>query len=269
MGKQKLEVTRQLQRIAALPYNLIFEEEAKKIRQKYAIPQHGAADWFRQYWHKYGKSATALLGAFKGPRLVPGTVGWMGVTDDELAAKAVDSITDTKVPLEREILLLLSRFGLPLRMFQAVLEYILEDDRRWLHLSVLEPAVRLTVSVREGELELMVTIRLTHLTTKKHWKEIWDEQIEPELKQMRLAYKEEYGIGDPGRKRTTLVAFAEQMKRWSEWYRLSEVEGLGPTKALVKWEEECSDERGKFDQSTVTHAIKDFEEIITPIAIKD
>ena len=50
MGKKKLEATRQLQRIAALPYNHYLEKEVSKIRQKYSIPTdfEKALEWFYQ-----------------------------------------------------------------------------------------------------------------------------------------------------------------------------------------------------------------------------
>ena len=78
----------------------------------------------------------------------------------------------------------------------------------------------------------------------------------------------------PGKKFRSLLKLQDQMKRWSEWYHLSKIKGLGPRRALDQWLLEEDDARQydpnrPFNLSTVTKAINKIREIITYIPIED
>jgi len=189
MGKQ-VEATRQLQRITALPYNPHFEEEVKKLRQKYAVPEDSieASRWFASHWLPYGKSANALSSAFKGSFATPVGDFVTHVVIPEIAARAVDTITDTKVPLEREILLILLRYRLPLTMFPAILEYVLTDRKEWLQPELQRPTMMSELDFSKGEPEFTVIVNhLTSRTTKKQWEQIWKDEVKPKLDSLRVS----------------------------------------------------------------------------------
>jgi len=113
--------------------------------------------------------------------------------------------------------------------------------------------------------------------SKKQWGEIYTQHVKPALKVAGKNLSIAAGKGlsiDVSQKRNTLESYREQMKRWSEWYQLSEIQRLGPKQALDKWllEEDYADQWNPdepFDLSTVTKAIDRFREIITPTPIKD
>lgn len=245
MGKQKLEVTRQLQRIAALPFNPFFKEEARRIRENFGIPgeQKEAVYWLKKYKQAYERRKTR------------------------------GNIAKSTIPLHKEILALLSRFGVPLPLieFNLLEIYIVYPIDPLLHLSIMgAPFVYIRPDPTVGLPYMKVEVYgISMWTTKKDWERVWDNKVNKEVREMKVQHREITGESAPGRKGMSLESLYNRMERWSEWYRLSEVEDLGPTKALVKWEEEHSDERGKFDQSTVTHAIKDFKEIITPVPVNN
>lgn len=259
MGKKKLRMARQLQRIVALPYNPYLDEQVGEIRQKYSIPvdRKKASDWFYlEYAMSYRKCAYPLF-IPRGQALF-------------LQSKEVKTIYDTEVPLEREILILLQRFQLPDYVFESLLRYVIGDDKISLDPLAFEPKVEFDWDYRKGLPELKVTIAgLSHLTTEKQWKQIWNRQVKQRINRAKEDYKEVFGIAGSSRKRITLESYREQIKRWSEWYQLSEIQGLGPTGALKKWEKDHPDECGKFEVSTVTHAIKEFGEIIRPSSLAE
>ncbi|MBL7125148.1 MAG: hypothetical protein ISS51_03520 [Dehalococcoidales bacterium] len=260
---KKLEATRQLQRIAALPYNPIFEEEVKKIRHKYAIPEDPdeAKFWFRKHYRKYDKS---VLAWFVSSDLFPFLAAKRGIGDkSKRGAGLFGSLTE--VPLEIHILNLIQRFRLPWTMIPTALLYVLTLERVWLYPSQLKSEVMFAPEFPGDTLTVIVT-RLTPYTTRKQWNEIWNDHVKRELDKIKQTNKQV--LGTPSRKRTTLASLEEQIKRWAEWYQLSEVEGRGPVEALEKWEQDHLEQTGKIDLSTVTHAIKEFKEIITPVPVK-
>jgi len=264
MGTKRREATRELQRIVALSYNPYFEEEVKKIRQTYRVPTgdlEKALNWYIfKYAIKYGKSTYPL----STPK---SSSPWLEFL---LGAEELKHIYDTEVPLEQDILLLLGHFQLPGTAFHNVLLYILTDDGLWLDPYFFAPNVEVKWDTRKMLPELTVTVTgLGPWATKKQWEDIWDGRVKQEVEIAGKACKEVYGTAKPGKKRATLKSYIEQMQRWSEWYQLSETRGLGPAKALDKWDEDHPDQYGNFDLSTVTHAIGEFKKIITPVRIED
>jgi len=253
MEKRKLKATRELQRIAALPYNPYFEEDVKRIRRKHAIPpdRKGAMEWFyTDYSLKHGKMAYPLF-------LPKGEYPFF---------ETGESIADTEVPLERDVVALLWRFRLPEMVFESVLQYVLTGDEIFLDPLVFEPNVECDFDTRKGLPELTVTITgLDPWATKKQWEEIWDCKIRPILERAKDICEDVLNLTEPAKKRPTLGSYRKQMQVYSEWYQLSEIQGFGPTKALEKWEKDHPDQCGHYDPSTITHAIKEFRRIITPI----
>ena len=258
MKKEQLQANRQLQRIAALPYNHYIEQECKKIRQKYTfsgLNEEKAYEHYFQQVKKYRKSAYPLFS-----------------TDNVFAF--LEPTYETEVPLEQEVLTLLRRFQLPVHAFLSVLLYIVTGRKSWLfELLFASPEVKVIWDYKKALSVANVTITGLNLwTTKKQWEQIWDNEVKQKVNAMRKALERQYGVSELGRKRCTLEAYNEQIHRWWEWYQLSEIEGLGPKRALNKWEESHPESRPKknkrreFDLSTVTKAIKDFGDIITPIS---
>lgn len=259
MQKKKLRATRQLQCIAALPCNPNLDEDVTHLRQTYRIPVgEGAFEWFdTEHSAKYGARAYDL---FMLERKNP----WL---------RRLESITDTKVPLERDILVLVYRYGLPMRAFANVLCYALTDDKKCLHPGAFLPMVDCYLDIDKVGGLLVTVTGLSPWTTKKEWAAIWDFPVKQEAERAKRVYAEALGMAEPGKKRHTIESYVEQMQRYSEWYQLSgwtsEAQGLGPTKALEEWEKGHPDQAGRFDLSTLTHAVREFREIITPIPSDD
>ena len=115
--------TRQLQRIVALRYNPYFEQEVQKIRHKYKIPQDSeqARDWFKSLLKRYPRNTLTFYFKlwFRGKQHLLGLAAFalaarqVGVTRLDLSADSMASICDTEVPLEKDILMHLSRFKVP------------------------------------------------------------------------------------------------------------------------------------------------------------
>ncbi|MFC1874096.1 hypothetical protein ACFLYX_02205 [Chloroflexota bacterium] len=245
--------TQQHHRIAALPFNPFFEEEANKLRQKYSIPEDGkeAWRWLEGMLHRYDKTAFALFFNERESRSFGGL--------------AVKRINDTEVPLEREILIVLRRFGLPQRLFRNIQTYVVTGDRLWLDLRLMQPKVKVRSDFEKGQ-EITVTISgLSLWTTKQQWGDIWNRNVKEELEITKRDMKDMFGVVEPSRKQATPETLYGQMQRWSEWYQLSEVQGLRPSEALDEWEEAHPEQRGDYDLSTVTKAITEFREILNPI----
>jgi len=233
----------EIQCLVALPFNHYFEEEIKRIRKEYNIPEKWdeAIYWYGNHAETYGheKKQKGILGA--------------------------------TLPLDKEILVLLVRFGLPLTGFTHVLYYVVFNTKTFLDPSwATTPIVNTKLHCEQGLMELKVNVsRINIWTTKEQWIRIWSRDIKPSLDTLKEEYKEKLGIVAPGRKSASPELMLGQMKRWSEWYHLSETEQLGPVEALRQWEINHPEESGKYDQSTAIKAIAKFREIITPISIKD
>jgi hypothetical protein len=261
MGKKKLEATQHLQRIAALPYNPYFEGEVQKIRKEYAIPADckKAWDWFFKNHHTGGlRAAWPLFNTETFPLF-----------------ETSQSINRTEVPLEQDVVRVMERFQLPSYVFYRILQYVLLKDKRCLDPQIFDPNAVFEPVIRRGIPEWKITITGVYPWTKqKKWDEIWfeiqkkwDDFADGTFEKIIQALK-----SGTSTKRPAIESYHEQMKRYSEWYQLSEIEGLGPVKTLKRWEEKHPEEvdpDDPIDPSTVTHAIQEFREIITPITIKD
>ena len=268
MGKKKLETTLQLQRLAALPYNHYFEAEVVKLHNKYAVPEdpRQADDWLDNQLREE-------LGI--GPEIMPSLRGMLDSATFHHGNEALtvlemialrehprtistrfkkDTDWSWNNPLFRDIGNLLERFRLPVQMRYSVLRYISTGKKEWLDL--LEPWFKCEIDLTTDIPEFRVTVGgFIPWITKKQWLDIWNTLYEKGVSH----------ISQSARKRATAKSLREQMQRWSEWHQLSETHGLGPVQALNRWESEHPDECGKYDLSTVTHAIQEFRKIITPL----
>lgn len=176
----------------------------------------------------------------------------------------METLVDTEVPFELDLIGILRRYGLPLSTFYYALGYTLSGDtfdvaphRYWFK------NVRFLHHNITGEDELTVCVTLHPWDNRQAWNLCWP-QVSRALKNLcRLR-----GISKPSTKRNTVFSFWFQIVRWGEWYHLSEIQKLGPVRALKKWEEHYPKQAGRFDLSTVTHAIKRFRQIITPAELK-
>ena len=268
MGKKKLEATLQLQRLAALPYNHYFEAEVVKLHKKYAIPEdpHQADDWLdsqlREELGISSKTTQSIRAMLTSPTFHHGNAA---LTFIEMVALREhprtlsvklkkDADWSWNSPLFRDIGNLLERFRLPVQMRYNVLRYISTGNKEWLDL--LEPWVKGQIDLTTGIPEFCVTVGgFIPWITKKQWLAIWNT-----LRKEGLS-----PISRSARKRATIESLREQMQRWSEWYRLSETQGLGTVRALERWESEHPDECGRYDLSTLTHAVQEFRGIIAPV----
>jgi hypothetical protein len=237
---KKLRITRNLQRAAALPYNHFVKNEVTKIRRRYGIPESAeqAALWLSNYVINYfGR-------------------GW---TENVVNPMEVFIMY---TPLGLEIKSLGKRFGLPGLCLRLIVSYLVENEQDSLTTKGLGPITNIDRSSEGGFPTLDIKLlRISPWITKKDWDNIWQNSVKAKVDELR---RNNPDYRDIIRTRFRVEKYCEQMKRWARWYQLSEVEGLGPTEALARWEKENPTERRIFDQSTVTKAIKEFKEIITP-----
>ncbi len=287
MEKKKLESTRKIQRLAALPHNPYARKDIESIRIKYGLDK--VESWKAWAWYgDYTDGASPPSPKDWRPREMQSQV----VRKDDGTIEVVDKTHrpvksaweyfspygelyqgeeytfDTDIPIEKDIFVFMRRYQLPIRAFMDVLEYVLTGEMKspsqqhW-----NKPRLRSIPEMLDKRLTLKVFIDgITSETTRKQWVELWNDKIASYFNTL----KELGAIEVPPRK-VGLQSMEAEMKRWSEWYQLSEIQGLGPVKALEKWEKDHPEqaEAKVFDQSTVTHAITEFREIITPIVTKD
>jgi hypothetical protein len=250
MVKRGKTAKRQLQRIAALPVNHLFEGQAKRIREAFKIPADGkdAHTWFLNHLGPYKKGITLRRWSkFRRKR------------------QNISEFIDTEVPLEQRLLVLMDDFGIPFTMFFPVMKYVASGEKKYLQTNVVYHLTPdLTLHADRGEYELTITVDNVGIwTTKKDWEALWDDYVKDELKELKRFILDGEGVKVAGTK-ASLKYYRKQMERWSEWYQLSELQGYGPKKALELWEEKYPKQRGKYDLSTVTKAVRDFRQIITP-----
>jgi hypothetical protein len=295
MEEEKSEGTIPLQRLATLPYNPFFYEEVRSIRQKYNIPSDSrkAVDWFRKYIGQYEEHSDKLLfwelfqddeakpdslesleekgyAQYKTPANTLIQIGYGSVhllqqreIDEELAK----AIMDTEVPLERDVVELLRRFQLPRSAFYGVMRHILLDANVWEPSYWFPLQVYLDLEEHLRRKDLTVTVAgIGPWTTKMQWEAIW-HGIEVAVEN----HSEFFHMEKPSKKHATIESYQEQMQRWADWYELSQIQGMGPTEALKKWIKDnpeqayTPDGEAKYDVSTVTKAIQEFREIMTPL----
>jgi hypothetical protein len=275
MGRENLKATRQFQRIAALPYNPYFEEALKQIRQKYEIPTAGKkADHFLQYLAQHLK-----YNELGYPLVTPGDRDpfheTMRTIAEVLESKEARTIYPIEVLVGLEALVLLRRYRLPKYVFRNVHQYLLTGHKTLLAPSSLAPRVEfeLISVVKKGLPEWKVTITgLGPWATKRQWAQIWDSKVRKKVEEIRMVVEKVDGMGELGRKRATVESYREQMQRWAEWHQLSVIQAMSAVKALDKWEKnhpEQIDPDNPIDPSTVTRAVKDFQEITRPVPLKE
>ncbi len=143
------------------------------------------------------------------------------------------TLVDTEVPLELDLIGILRRYGLPLSTFYYALGYTLSGDtfdvaphRYWF------PNVNFLYHNITGEDELTVRVTLHPWDNRQTWNSCWPV-VNRALKNLRVSR----GLSELSTKRNTVYSFWFQIVRWGEWYHLSEIQKLGPVRALEKWEE--------------------------------
>lgn len=175
----------------------------------------------------------------------------------------VDADIDTALAFYKDIDVLLDKYSLPHSLYWEVIYILVTDDYEILVADLIEPKVEIDTSQPDLQPDSYYPITnisisvLTPYLSKKQWDKIWHQYLASYFKVKR------------SRKRATIKSYTEQMKRWAEWYQLSELQGYGPKKTLDLWEDNHPDEKRKYDQSTVTKAIQEFVRIITPKPITD
>lgn len=255
MGKQ-LELTRQLQRIAAIPHNPNLAKDIESIRARYGLDkvnEDEGVQWYvsqlkrhkvRSTWRYYFSESYPETASMKGP-------------------------FDSGIRIDKDIGAVMSRYQLPPIAFIHIFDYVMKGyyylypgKRPW-----QEPFLEKVVHLNPTTGRFEVTIRnLRPSTTKKEWLNIWEESVFPYIKELR----DHLGLKAFARK-TTLVSLNEQMTRWAEWYQLVEIEGLTIGEALKQWEKSHPKQwpLKDIDESTVSKAVRGFREIITPTPTKD
>ena len=233
-------------RIYALPYNHFFENELKQMRSYLELPEEGISDR-QQAWAWLEKHLT-------GKRPQP----WFELKPSPLDEK----LWQTEVPLWKVAIYLIDKYGLPLRMRSSIGLYVVTNDERFLT-SWRGLDVDFAMNMKAAKLQLVITVGgIDAWTTEKQWHDVWERWVKP--------LKRNLGETIPANKRTGYgKTLQERIKRYSEWYQLSErttlgKTTLGPAKALRQWEEQHQNERGKYDISTVAKAVKEFRRLITP-----
>lgn len=279
MGKRKLDVTRQLQRIAALPYNDYFKEEVKQIRVKYLLPVARAGKSVLSFFSECvtddnnyvflryidpEADADSYISIFGLPENTSSAEAHRFL-EDLKEKKQAKSIADAEVPLEQDIVQILERFGLPERAFPNVFWYVLLDWEEKLLTGLVGLLAQSHGTFETGIPRFKITIYgLGPWTQKRQWDKVWHDLVKTQVEFCAEVYEQVWGIPRPSKKRATLQSYDDQMQTWSEWFNLSEVQGRGPKEALEEWEHNHPDQRGRFDLSTVTKAIQGFREVITP-----
>lgn len=229
-------------RIYALPYNHFFENEIKRMRSYLELPKDGISDR-QQAWVWLERHLT-------GKQIKP----WF----EAQTATSNEKLWQTEVPLWKAAIYLIDKFGLPLRMRSNIGLYVVTNNegflKNWKGLDV-----EFSINVKAAKLQLAITVDgIDAWTTEVQWREVWKNWVKP--------LKRNLGEPLPANKRPGYgKALQERIKRYAEWYGLSELEQLGPTGALNKWSELHKDESGKYNESTVSKAVQEFRKLITPI----
>ena len=264
MPKTKLDTTLQLRRVAALPYNPYFEQRIIGIRKKYGISETARS------YHFIDPSLEKYIG---GDHV---NVEESTLIGEDITITLPSKSSGIKGQLPSDINQLLADFGLPAAIFDSIFYYVFTNHKSsisdWVAHDVgasitFGEDVHFGEEESDGETneseELTVEIKLSRWSTKKTWNRLWDNHIKAEISKLQGTQ------GQLAKKANLSSTTRKQIERWAEWYQLSEVQGLGPVRALGKWEEDHLGQEGKFDLSTITHAIQEFKGIITPTPIED
>jgi hypothetical protein len=204
------------------------------------LPREKAIEWYFNEAHKYD------------PVVV--TLDPFTLAQKEKRIKSAQWY-DSDMPLEKIALELVKKFGLPIRAIRYISHYVLDGDNRWIRNPIFAEAVPIQ-PLFDSDLHCIMLI--DPWTTKKQWAEIWDTSIKPALDSMQAK------VGKPQRRRMSTDSWDEQMKRWSEWHELILTKRLTQQKAIEEWEAKHIEQWGKYDISTVSKAVRDFEKLIKP-----
>ncbi|MDD5703802.1 MAG: hypothetical protein PHU23_17345 [Dehalococcoidales bacterium] len=237
-------------RIYALPYNPYFKDDVKQMRSYLELPEDGISD-NQQAWTWLEKNLTD-----KRPK--PWFLPKPTPSDEKL--------WKSEIPIWKVAIYLIARYGLPFRMRSNIGLYVVTNNVRFL-INWRGLDVDFAINMKAAKLQLVITVDgVDEWTMEEQWHEVWEYWVKP--------LKRSLGEPAPANKRPGYgKALQERIKRYSEWYQLSELDGLGPAEALEKWEGQQSHldyvkhrKSGKhYDVSTVTKAIEEFRKLITPI----
>lgn len=229
-------------RVYALPYNHYFKDKVKQVRSYLGLPMDGISDT-KQAWAWIEKHFSENR---PQPWFVP------------MHAPSNEKVWETDVPLWQVAIILIYLFGLPLRMRNSVGLYVVINNESFLtNWKGLD--VDFAINVKAATPQFAVTVDgIDAWTTEQQWREVWKTLIQP--------LKGNLGEPIPANKRTGRgKALRERIKRYAEWYELSEKPDSGPANALKEWEKLHTKDSGKHDASTVSKAIQEFRRLITPI----
>jgi hypothetical protein len=241
----------QLQRLAALPYNHYFYDEVLKARKNLGLPNKGmpwnkAVIWYFQEAQKYEPMIITLS---------------IDLNELKQHIKRHAQWYDSNMPLEVTALQLVKMFQLPMRAIRNISHYIMTNNIGWIQSSI---GVEVYVSeiYAPNELGLDCKLILDVRTTKKHWDDIWYSYVKPKLVGL------EFLANKPQARRMTTDAYNEQMKRWSEWYKLVKFAGLTNEDAIHIWEIASPKSSCSYDASIVGKAVREFEKLIKPKSLE-
>jgi hypothetical protein len=169
----------------------------------------------------------------------------------------MNNLLETKLPIDIEIIELTRKYQLPIFMFYYILDYVLSGRRCDLVYGlILQPNAQWYINELTGEDGITVAVPIQPWDNQDSWNLHWNT-VKRAVYQLQMKHR----LNEPSTKRASIRSYWKQIVRWAEWFELSEIQGLGPKRALVKWEEKYPDNRGKYDQSTVTKAIRKFIDI--------
>ena len=232
-------------RIYALPYDHFFKDRVIESRLSLGLPRDGIADNLqaREWLHNHLSLKKPFLPHIDVIPL------WIALC----ASPTEESLRQTNVPLWQNAVTLADESRLPIMMRNYIGIYILTNNAQlltsWKGLGII-PKWK-----KEGKkLKLSITIDgIDEWTTKEEWLQVWDNWVQGLFEQIPRGKR--HGRGDEAQ---------ERIKRYAEWYELSEQPNSGPAKALKQWEGQHENERGKYDISTLAKAVKEFRNLITP-----
>lgn len=247
---EKKEPSIDWRRIYALPYNHFFKDEVILMRSYLKLPEVGISD-SQQAWAWLEKHLTE-----KKPQ------PWFL----RKPSHSYEGLWKTEVPLWKTAIYLIAKFRLPLRMRSNIGLYVVTDNEEFL-INWRGLDVDFAINMKAAKLQLVITVDgVDEWTTERQWRDVWKYWVKP--------LKRNLGEPVPANRRAGYGRILQKrIKQYAEWYQLSELQGLGPAKALEIWErqQEHQDymERRKskkpYDVSTVTKAVKKFRRLITPI----
>jgi hypothetical protein len=265
MGRKRvddqLESTLQLKRLVAMEYNPYLLKDIKTIRARHGLdnmsPDEAWEYYEREMRRHHHRSSLDYWEKFRSKK------------DGKIHARTMEHFLDYNIEIEKDIALLLSKYSLPNVAFITIFESVLSGQPASIHPRGFQPTFNWP---KPGMWKYLDTYRTTlsinnvrPWISKKDWLNLWNEEIGPFIKE----WSKWLGLNRYSRK-MNLNSLVQQMKRNYEWYELSEIQGLGPERALVKWEEDNPDKINPdkpIDLSTVLKAIKEFRKIITPVVI--